>query len=206
VKPALAPVIMRITGILAIAAAACGGHIPETRYYQLAPPAGAPRTGGPLLVVEPLTTEGAYDDDRIVYRTSPYRLDYYQYHRWSAAPGTLIGNYLEQALEHTGKFGGVLRELDPNAAVVLGGRVIAIEEVDESRDRWRGHIALELKLTDARTSEVLWTGRFDESEPLATQSPEGLARALSAAMTRIVARAAPTIAAVAERRAVARGQ
>lgn len=187
----------------ALAVAACTGKVPDTRYYQLAAPAaGAPR-GDLVLVMEPLETEPAYDDDRIVYRTSPYRLDYYHYHRWSASPGTMVGNYLEQALERSGRFRAVVRELTADAQVVLGGRVVAIEEVDASRSRWLGRIVLELTLTDARTNAVLWTQQYEETEPLATQNPEGLARALSVAMRRIVARASPAIADVAGQRIAA---
>jgi hypothetical protein len=36
---------------------------------------------------------------------------------------------------------------------------------------------------------VLWSQRYDESEPMPAQSPEGLARALTAAMQRIADRA-----------------
>jgi ABC-type uncharacterized transport system auxiliary subunit len=196
VKAALALVVL----------ASCGGKVPETRYYQLAAPPAAGGAGDQLLVLEPLATDGAYDDERIVYRTSPYRLDYYQYHRWSAAPGVLIGNYLEQALERSGRFRGVVRELDPAATVVLGGRVVALEEIDESRTQWRGHVVIELRLTDARTNSVLWTEQLEDSEPLTVQSPEGLARALSTAMARIAARCTPAIAEVTQRQAVARGR
>lgn len=186
-----------------VAAAACGGKLPETRYYQLAmtgapapPSASAP--GTPLtLVLEPLATDAAYDDERIVYRTTPYRLDYYQYHRWSASPGTLIGNYLERALERSGRFHAVIREQTADALVVLGGRVVAIEEVDTSRTSWLGRIVLELTLTDARTGEALWTEQFEETEPLVAQTPEGLARAISAAMARIATKVAPQVSAVA---------
>jgi len=181
---------------------ACGGKLPETRFYQLAATsAPAEPTGGVTLVLEPLSTDPAYDDDRIVFRTTPYRLDYYQYHRWSAAPGTMVGNYLEQAFESSGKFRAVVRELSPDAPAVLGGRVIAIEEIDTSKTSWRGRIVVELTLTEARTGVVLWTEQFDESEPLATQTPEGLAKALSTAMARIAARAAPAVADIADRQA-----
>jgi ABC-type uncharacterized transport system auxiliary subunit len=198
------------TALLLAAVAACGGKLPETRYYQLAQPVASVETPVdgraelPVVVIEPLTAEGAYDDDRIVYRTSPYRLDYYQYHRWSAAPGALLSGYLEQALERTGRFRGVVRELDPGAAVVIGGRVIALEEIDDSRTRWRGRVALELRVSDARTNAVLWTEQLEDSEPLAAQTPEGLARAVSIAMTRIVTRCAPAIADLANRHALAR--
>ena len=96
-----------LLGLLAPLAllAACGGKLPETRYYQLA--ADAPRTasatetgrGELVLVLEPLSADDAYQDERIVYRTGPYRLDYYQYHRWSASPGVMITGYLEDALD-----------------------------------------------------------------------------------------------------------
>ena len=97
-----------------LALGGCAGKLPETRYYQIA---AEPRTtslaGDITLVVEPLTTDPAYDDERIVYRTTPYRLDYYQYHRWSAPPGAMIGNFLEQALENSGKFRSVARTMIP---------------------------------------------------------------------------------------------
>ncbi|HEU4733410.1 MAG TPA: ABC-type transport auxiliary lipoprotein family protein, partial [Kofleriaceae bacterium] len=164
-----------------LACAACAGKLPETRYYQLAAPQGQAheRGSGELLVLEPLSTDGAYDDDRIVYRTTPFRFDYYHYHRWSSAPGTMIGNYLEQALEATGRFRAVIREVTPDAPVILGGRVVAIEEVDRSRAAWVGRIVLELVLTDARSGEALWTDQLEETEPLPRQTPEGLAAALS---------------------------
>jgi len=179
---------------------ACAGKLPETRFYQLATSSSTQKPVGEVtLVVEPLATDPAYDDERIVYRSTPYRLDYYQYHRWSSPPGAMVGNYLEQALENSGKFRSVARELSVDAPAVLGGRVIAIEEIDTSKTSWRGRIVIELTLTDARSGATLWTEQYDESEPLPAQSPEGLAKALSAAMERIVAKAAPAIAEIADR-------
>jgi len=175
--------------------AACGGKLPATRYYQLAtPPTPAPSNSGVALVVETLETDNAYDDERIVYRLTPYRLDYYNYHRWSAPPGTLIGNFLEATLEASGRFRSVSREENPNAPVILGGRVIALEEVDKSKTAWVGHAVIELRLTDAATGDVVWTQQFDETEPCKEQTPEGLAMALSKALDRIAKTALPMIA------------
>ena len=181
--------------------AACGGKLPETRFYQLGSPTAHTGSGDASLVLEPLTTDGAYDDERIVYRTSPYRLDYYQYHRWSSAPGTMVGNYLEQALTHAGRFHTVTRELTTDAPVILAGRVLAIEEVDQSKTAWTGRLVVELTLTDARTAKTLWTQLFEETEPMPTQTPEGLARALSTAMDRIIAKTVPIVGELAERTA-----
>lgn len=183
------------------ALAACTAAVPKTHYYQLAAPTHTlpEAAGGSVLAIEPLSSEGAYDDDRIVYRTAPVRLDYYQYHRWSTTPGSMIGNYLQQALARTGRFRSVVRDTTTDTAAVLGGRVIAIEEIDESPTRWTGHVAIELTLTDPRNGEILWSQAFDQREPLASRSPEGLARALGAAMDRIARDVAPEVAARAER-------
>jgi len=186
--------------VTAITATACANKVPETRYYQLAAPTTKSTPGTAVLVLEPLVTDTAYDDERIVYRTTAVRLDYYQYHRWSAAPGVLIGNYLELAFEKSGRFRAVVREATEHAAVSLSGRVVAIEEVDVSKTRWVGRIVLELSLSDIHTGEVLWNEQFEETEAMPTQHPEGLARALSAAMARIAKRAAPTIADLADQR------
>lgn len=198
---------MRWSALL-VALAACGAKAPETRYYQLAAPAAARGGGAPsdapsdaVVVVEPLDTDAAYDDERIVYRQSPYRLDYYQYHRWVASPGTMLSDYLAQALARTGRFRAIDREPTDDAAVILGGRVIAIEEIDRGPHRWDGRIALALSVTDARTGEVLWSQDVEEIEPLAALTPEGLAAALSRAMARVVDRVSPTLGATASRQA-----
>ncbi|MBC7973613.1 MAG: membrane integrity-associated transporter subunit PqiC, partial [Myxococcales bacterium] len=189
--------------LIAAACAACGGKLPDTRYYTLAPATGEGRGGDGVLVLESLRTDSAYDDDRIVYRTTPFRLDYYQYQRWSSAPGVMVGNYLEQALERSGKFHAVVRELTPDAPVILTGRVLAIEEVDKSKTEWHGRIVLELRLTDARTGTSLWSKQIEETEPLRQQTPEALAAALSIAMSRIVTQTIPEIAELTARQAAA---
>lgn len=192
---------------LGLALAACSGSIPATRYYQLAPPGGATKApvDGSVLAIDSLASEGAYDDERIVYRVDPVRLDYYQYHRWSTAPGAMVGNYLQQALARSGRFRSVVRDTTPDTAAVLGGRVTAIEEVDDSKTHWSGHLALELTLADPRTGEILWSQAYDQREPLDSRTPAGLARALGVAMERIAHQAAPAIAALADRQARARG-
>jgi cholesterol transport system auxiliary component len=194
-----------LAAVLAGALGGCGAA-PEVRYYQLAAPTAARPTRGPVLVLEPLEAEPAYDDQRIVYRVNDYRLDYYHYHRWSAAPGALVSNYLEQALERSGRFRAVVREATAGAGLALGGRLIAIEEVDRSERRWLGRIVIELRLKDLATGEVVWSRQFDESEPLDRQSPEGLARAISAALTRIVGRLAPEVAQLATEEARRRAE
>ena len=179
--------------LLLVLGAACGGRAPATHYYDLASAARRHAGNGPILAVEPLEADEPYDDDRIVYRENPYRVDYYHYHRWSASPGALVSRHLERALEASGRFAAVLREEPANAAYVLGGRLLALEEVDVSRRRWVARVALELHLRDAKTGDIVWSRRLEETEPVARQTPEGVARALSRALDRVARRLAPEL-------------
>jgi ABC-type uncharacterized transport system auxiliary subunit len=184
---------------LLLVLAACAGKVPETRYYQLAAPIAAQKQPASVSVaVEPLAADAAYDDDRIVYRLTPYRLDYYNYQRWSSPPGTMIANYLQDVLAKSGRFRAVMHEPSDSVPVTLGGRVVALEEVDRSKTQWIGHVVVELTLTDTVTNKVLWAQQYDESEPLKEQTPEGLAQAISIAMARITQSALPTVAEIAE--------
>ncbi len=198
---------MRIAVLSAVfAALACGRTLPETHHYDLSePPARATGSDVGVLTIEELTAEAAYDDDRIIYRTSPVRLDYYEYHRWSSPPAELVSDYLRRAYSGSGGFCLVVGDHLPQTSVILGGRLIAFEEVDVTKTRWVGRVELELYLTDARTRDVLWRRRITEQQPLDSRDPEGLARALSKAMARIVARTAPELAGITRERAVAGG-
>lgn len=178
--------------------AACGGgRAPATHYYDLASAARRHAGDGPVLAVEPLEADEPYDDERIIYRQNPYKVDYYHYHRWSASPGALVSRHLERALEASGRFAAVLRDDQSKATYVLGGRLLALEEVDVSRKRWLARVAIELHLRDAKTGDIVWSRRLEETEPVARQTPEGVARALSRALDRVARRLAPELGAVA---------
>lgn len=179
--------------------AACGRTTPQINYYRLAsnvePEAKNARA---VLAVEPFQTVAAYDDDRIVYRESEYRLDYYYYHRWAAEPGSMVTDFLREAYGSTGRFRNVVGEAGGETTAVLSGRVIALEEVDVTKERWLGRIVLELELRDPTSGEVIWSRVVREEVPLPRRHPEGLAEALSGALDRIARRTAPTIAGTAE--------
>ena len=177
--------------------AGCGGAPPQVRFYTLAASDASPPSvdGSATLVVRPLAADSAYDTDRIVYRLSAYRLDYYNYHRWSAHPGLLVGDYLRRAYARTGLFREVVAESRPGAELVLDGRILALDEVDETAERWRAHVALQLSLHDSRTGATVWSATYDRSEPMHERNPEGLARALSEVLARIVVESAPALAA-----------
>lgn len=176
-------------------AAGCGSSPKEIHYYQLAmPEEGAGAKGQGVLAVEQIVADSAFDDQRIVYRKSAYRLNYYHYHRWSAPPGMMVSDYLRMAYRQSGRFDDVVSGFTPDATTVLSGRVMALEEVDVSKEEWKARVRIQLHLRDARTGKLLWSGTVSKEEPVKERNPEGLAAALSAAMADVVAETTPEIA------------
>ena len=188
---------------LALSLVACGGALPQTHFYRLAlaDVSRAPVVLAGTLAVENFDSDAVYADDRIAYRRSPYRVDYYNYHRWIAAPAIHLADYMRDALAQTGLFQRV-RSVDvAGSDAALSGRLTAFDEVDVSAAEWVGRIEVELYLSDSQTAAPLWSKRYIESQRVSRRDPEGLAVALSAAAQRIVQASAPEIAAAMRDRA-----
>jgi ABC-type uncharacterized transport system auxiliary subunit len=179
---------------LAALAIGCGRSLPDTHFYTLA------RGSGPLpassttavLAIEPFDADRPYDDDRMVYRLDPYRMDFYTYDRWSAPPGEMIGAYIADVAAKSGRFRAVVRDGSADAQVTLGGRVIAIEEVDVAPGRSVARLVIDLEVRDAN-ARSLWHARFEETEPMVSRDPQGLARATTTALQRVLGRALPSV-------------
>jgi ABC-type uncharacterized transport system auxiliary subunit len=172
-----------------------GGSAPAVKYYALSPPGQVTRGAATTsIAVEELRADAPYDERRIVYRPGPYRVSYYEYDQWAAAPGALVADYLRRAYQASGRFRMVLSEPAADTGAILGGRVLAFEEVDVGRRR-QGRITVELELRDAESGRILWTRRAEQTVGLARRSPEALAAALTQGLARIAASTAGEIAA-----------
>lgn len=191
-------------GLLGAAAGGCGRTLPPTRHYRLSLPTEAMAAEPglrcadgrlPTIAVEELEVEAAYDDPRIVYRESEYRLERYDYHLWSAAPGPLVSDALRSGYAATGRFSDVAAGWQGDVDAIVRGRLLALEEVDRSRTEWLAHVALRLELVDARTEARLWSERYEATLPLPERSPTGLAAAASALLGRFAEASAAAISA-----------
>ncbi len=175
-----------------------GGPAPVTRYYALtAPAAAAGVPGSPAIAVEELRADAPYDDRRIVYRTGQHRVAYDEDDQWVAAPGSMVADSLRRAYQASGRFGMVLAEPGTDTAAIMGGRVLAFEEVDGGPRPRVAHIVLDLELRDAETGRILWSRRADQRIAVARPTRDALAAALSRALSRIAADTAGEIAAAA---------
>jgi len=189
---------------LVLAVPGCASAVPDTHHYRLSiPMSEADRTEAvgscldhtrPTLGIDNFEVAVGYDDVRMVYRESPYRLDHYDYHLWVAPPGELVSDALREGYDTSRWFAEVDRGGEATSDGTLRGRVFAIEEVDVEPSQWMGRVALQLEVVDPETEERLWSESFDVTRPLTDRSPTGLAEATSAALAQIVRSSAREIA------------
>ncbi|HKE16592.1 MAG TPA: ABC-type transport auxiliary lipoprotein family protein, partial [Kofleriaceae bacterium] len=177
-----------------------GESAPAVRTYALsgagAPAASGRGRGALSIAVEELHADAPYDQRRIVYRASRYRVDYYDDDNWVAAPGVMVADSLRRAYQSSGRFAMVLSEPAADTAAILGGRVVAFDEVDEGARRV-AHLAVELELRDAESGRMRWSRRVEERVAMTAPSRDALAAALSRAVAQLAAATAAEIAAAA---------
>ena len=85
---------------------------PGKRYYQLhipAPDQAAERSIDKTVLVDRVLVESMYDEFRLIYRTSPFQLNYFPYDFWIKKPGELVRNAIYDFLWKQGVFKKVVQ-------------------------------------------------------------------------------------------------
>lgn len=142
----------------------CGGKTPRTRYYTIeaglpAAPQARAQTFLFDVSVARFRAANVLQQDRLLYRTGPVQLDYYEYHRWSDPPPDLLTEALVSHLRRAGLFRSVTT-LSSGAKpdYILRGHIDNLEEVD-SGDQVTVRVSLSLDLVDGKTRGALWSGK-----------------------------------------------
>jgi ABC-type uncharacterized transport system auxiliary subunit len=187
--------------LVAVVGVSCGS-LPRTDYYTLrlpSPPEARDPRRGMVLGIEHFRATEVLRDDRIVYYESPTQLNFYQYHRWSSDPATLLTDLVARRRSQAGVFSGV-RRLPSREPVdyVLRGRLLNFEEVDYEA-RVKGRVALEMTLFRSRDHKLLWSDRRQVESAAEGQGVSGVVSALSAASARLLDEALPVLVAQVER-------
>ena len=146
----------------------CFGSQTAKRYFELKPPViekPLQKTGRNILI-EPVTTSGIYDDFRIVYRVSPYQVNYYSYDFWAQKPAHLIHSAIFNFLQTSGGFERIGEMVAPeNPDVIFKSKLNAIEEIDGGAV-WYARLALEMEMTDYKTGATIIKHSFDRRRAL----------------------------------------
>src|SRR5215510_7373798 len=121
---------------------------PEIHHYALTLtlPEVSSTTATPSLIVSPFNARDPYGQDLMVYRSSPYRLDFYNYHRWAATPAELVTDWTRRYLREAGLFAKVFPTTDGNADWILSGVIQQFAEVDHEQS-WEAALAINFWLT-----------------------------------------------------------
>ncbi len=169
----------------ALVLAGCGSvRYPKTYVLNLPPPVPqtAPSNGalGPVAIREFRCPEYLCEG-RIVYRSSPEEVGFYEYHRWAMNPREAITQYVVDGLRAQSLFQSVtIRESGAEAAYLLSGNIEGLEEVDEGRDV---HVVCRIsaRLMDTRTRSVVWSHTASETVHVENRDMRGVVSSLSSA-------------------------
>jgi len=165
-------------GLLFLAACAAS---PEIRYFRVEYPLPAPSAGSPLpltLGIARLAASEPYRQERIIYRTSPYQVQFYVYARWEEPPVEMVHARLLEQFVASGRFQRVVPWRRGDAMDYhLEARLRRFEELDEA-DGWYGLIELEYELVDGDGKSLL-REVMSRRVRIQTQTMDGIVEALS---------------------------
>jgi len=176
------PVIL-IMGALVLAG--CGSVRYPATYVLNFPPPPTPQattTGalGPVAVRE-LQCPEYLCEGRIVYRSSPEEVGFYEYHRWAMNPRQAVTQYLVDGLRAQSLFKSVdLHEQGASPAYVLSGNIERLEEVDQGREV-SVVCTLSAQLVDTQTRSVVWRHTASETVHVEQHDIRGVVSSLSSA-------------------------
>lgn len=162
---------------------------PEVRHYALTlnVPEVPPDSGATSLVVRLFSAHDPYTQERIVYRSSPYALDFYNYHRWAASPAEMVTDWTRRSLSGTGLFAKVLPTSDGNADLALGGVIRQFEEIDQDQT-WEAALSIDFWLTRTDHRSPFWSQSYTATQRATKRNPEAIAAAMSHNLEEILQR------------------
>ena len=199
--PGMSRRLLRLFGTLAALLLLGGcGAAPELRYYRVECPA-PPRTAGPPLPVTlgiaRLSAPEPYQQERILYRASPYRVQSYGSERWETPPAEMVDALLLERFTESGKFQRVVSWRREAVDYRLQVRLRRFEEVDEG-DTWYGVVEFAYELVDGGGRGLL-SETAKERIRVERKSVEGvveaLSRGLEAGLDEAILRTAAAVAA-----------
>ena len=175
-----------LTSLGALVLAGCGSvRYPTTYVLNFPPPApqAAPSTGalaGPVAIRDFQCPEYLCEG-RIVYRSTPEEVGFYEYHRWAMNPRDAITQYVVEGLRAQLLFTSVAaHDRGTDEAYVLNGRIERLEEVDNGRDV-RVVCTISAQLLNTRSRSMVWSHTASETLQVEKRDIRGVVSSLSSA-------------------------
>ncbi len=144
----------------------------------------------PLVVkLERFSVAPEYNSARMIYRTSPYKRDAYNYHQWRAGAGDLVSYFLSRDMRQSGKFTGVLSPDSRSPySYMLEGSVDEFYESDAD-DTWKAVLSVSITLMAQDepdiTKRIILQKTYKATKECKRKNPKALAEAMSRAMATV---------------------
>lgn len=162
----------------------CGGRIPDMHYYLIdfpitQPPGNHAPAHNITLGVMRFDAAPLYQEERLVYRDSPYEGKYYHYHRWVSQPAQMITDKTIEQLRAANLFALVVpfpkySQID----YLLQGTIRALEEWDEG-DQWYARVQIAFELTDRTSQQLTWHTVIEQKVPVQRKTPAEIIRGIN---------------------------
>jgi len=188
--------IFLILTLTLLLTAACAGQLkkPARRidFYTLEYPSPQPAGKAPLPVVlgvQRFRVAPTYNTQKIVYRDRNFKRNTYQYHKWRAEPGDLVGYFLARDLTQAAVFRAVF-SLEKNLPTshIIEGTVDEFFESDTSRS-WEAVLTVSITLMKTMepdiSKRIISQKTYRARKPCGQKNPRALAAAMSLAMAEI---------------------
>jgi len=179
-----------VLATLVLLGSACGGKATPVRYYVLVPDS-LPRSRRlprlPLtLAVGRFRAAGLARLDGMVWRKSPYEVNFYNYHRWAKPIDDMVTAYFREAIETLGLFDQVVALEDGDSFdLLLKGEIIELAELDRGRN-WFARVAINVRLVDPETREILYRRRLEGESPVPRRQVLSLVQGLNRVLRDLV--------------------
>ena len=190
-----APIV--VVGSMLICGCSLTQPRPEVRHYTLTVPIpeATAQPAQATLLVRPFSANEPYNQERLVYRTSPYQLDFYNYHRWAALPVEQVTDWTRQYLRGAALFAKVYPTGEGVADFALGGKIRQMDEIDNEQS-WEATLSMDFWLTGDDHRNPFWSQSYTATRQTARRNPAAVAEAMSHNLEDILGRLAADLAPV----------
>ncbi len=146
----------------------CTSKIPLTHYYTFHP---QPLSSGKskaatypkILAIDTFQADAPYQQERLVFRTSPYEVNFYEYRKWLRPPTELVTEQVFRAFKTSGKFQDV-RQYESGADYLLQGRIVMFEQWYEDQQASTIHVGIRYALMTLDEERIIWADTIETSE------------------------------------------
>jgi len=176
---------LAIVFLAILTTAGCGAvRYPKNYVLNFPPPPpslSAPRDMRGALAIQQFQCPEYLCEGRIVYRSSPEEVEFYEFHRWATNPRDMITQSLADRIRSQALFNAVvLKGTGVETAYVLKGNIERLEEVDEGRDV-RVVCTISAQLLDTQTKSIIWTHTESQTIAIEDRNVAGVVSSLSVA-------------------------